>query len=871
MSGFTLGLDAPSRALRLRLIGALIVFNVLVLALSVHSVLQSRKQHELEAESLTRNVAIALEQTLSNSIGKIEFALRVVADELERELADGRIDVPLMNTMLERHAGRLPELESFRVADADGVVILGKGVSDSVRASWSDRDYFAWHREHAGDAIRVTKPIVGRIAQKYIVAFTLRYNHPDGRFAGVIAAPIAVDHFSEVLGRYDLGTYGTLILRDAELGLIARQPPIPDKPAGQIGNRGVSPEMMKLYGEGARVTTYYTPVGADGYERIVTLRRMESVPMVVVAATASDDYLATWDDEVWVAFGLAGGFALLSVLLGGGLMRQIGEAERSGRALAERKAQLQTLIEVVPDSIRFKDADGRWLMANSVCLRNFGLEADDWQGCTDAELLARHPELVDRLTAAHAYEDAAWTAGGTSRTEERGVDAEGQPTWREVIRVPLFDDVQQRRAMVEVGRDISERKRSEIELDQHRRNLEGLVAQRTAELLDTEARATHIVQSSAAGLFGVDTQGIITFVNPAACDMLGYPADKMIGTSGHTLFHHSRPDGSPYPLADCPSHGALVSGSKLRVDDEVYWHADGHAIPVMYEVHPIVQRGDVTGAVISFVDMSAQYAAARASERALAAAEQLARTRSEFLANMSHEIRTPLNGVLGFAEIGLRNHRNSDKAREAFEKIQASGVRLLGVIEDVLDFSKIEAGKMVMEQAPVDLRDVISHAVDLVHVLAQAKGLELRVERAADLPDTCLGDPMRIGQVLFNLLSNAVKYTERGCVTLSASLHDGQLAFVVADTGIGMSAAQIEQLFNPFQQGDGSTTRRFGGSGLGLAICRRMAELMRGHIEVHSTLAVGTTVEFRLPCVPLIRASAGQADQGAARGRSHFQ
>lgn len=856
MSGITFVPDAPARALRLWSIGALIVFNLLVLALSVHSVLQSRRQHELEAQTLTQNVAVALEQTLSNSIGKIEFALRVVADELERELADGRIDAAHMNWMLERHAGRLPELESFRVADADGIVILGKGVSDGVRASWADRDYFARHRDQADDAIHVTKPILGRVAQKYIIAFTLRYNHPDGRFAGVIAAPILVDHFARVLSRHDLGRHGSLILLDAELGLIARQPPIPGKPAGEIGNRGVSPEMMKFYSEGARITTYYTPVGADGYERIATLRRMESVPMVVIAATASDDYLASWTGETWATFGMAAGFALLSALLGGGLLRKIDEAERSGRALAERKAQLQTLIEVVPDSIRFKDAEGRWLMANSVCLTEFGLAAEDWQGCTDAELLVRHPELADRLTAVRAYEDAAWAAGGPSRTEEHGVNADGQPTWREVIRVPLFDQAQQRRAMVEVGRDISERKRTEIELDQHRRNLEDLVAQRTAELLDTEARATHIVQSSAAGLFGVDTHGIITFVNPAACSMLGYPADTLIGTSGHVLFHHSRPDGSPYPLAECPSHGALLSGSKLRVNDEVYWHADGYAIPVMYEVHPIVQRGDITGAVISFVNMSAQHAAARASERALAAAEQLARMRSEFLANMSHEIRTPLNGVLGFAEIGLRNHRNSDKAREAFERIQTSGIRLLGVIEDVLDFSKIEAGKMVMEQTSVNLREVIEHAVDLVKVLAQARGLELRVESAANLPGICLGDPMRIRQVLFNLLSNAVKYTERGCVTLSASLQDGQLMFVVTDTGIGMSATQLEQLFNPFQQGDGSTTRRFGGSGLGLAICQRMAELMRGHIEVRSALAVGTTVEFRLPYAPVSRAPA---------------
>jgi len=247
--------------------------------------------------------------------------------------------------------------------------------------------------------------------------------------------------------------------------------------------------------------------------------------------------------------------------------------------------------------------------------------------------------------------------------------------------------------------------------------------------------------------------------------------------------------------------------------------------------------------------MSEQRAAALARERAIVAAENLARVRSEFLSNMSHEIRTPINGVLGFAEIGYRNCQDADKARNAFDKIRTSGKRLLGVINDILDFSKIEAGKLNVERTTVALNEVIQEAVEVVQERADAKHLDLRVERAPDLPKTCLGDPLRMGQVLLNLLSNAVKFTEKGSVTLAVSCVDSTLIFRVTDTGIGMNDEQIRQLFAPFQQGDGSISRRFGGTGLGLTIAKRVAELMEGDIRVESQSGKGSTFEFRLPYV----------------------
>lgn len=232
------------------------------------------------------------------------------------------------------------------------------------------------------------------------------------------------------------------------------------------------------------------------------------------------------------------------------------------------------------------------------------------------------------------------------------------------------------------------------------------------------------------------------------------------------------------------------------------------------------------------------------------AAESSTLAKSEFLATMSHEIRTPLNGVLGFAEIGLRHAGDPDKAANAFAKILLSGRRLLGVINDVLDFSKIEAGKLSIEQTRVALAEVVEHAVDLVRELAAAKGIALRARLAADLPADCVGDPLRIGQVLLNLLSNAVKFTEEGSVDLDVRRVGDELVFRVVDTGIGMDETQRAELFNPFHQADASSTRRFGGTGLGLAISKRILELMDGSIELASRPGDGTTVEFRLPYRP---------------------
>lgn len=237
-------------------------------------------------------------------------------------------------------------------------------------------------------------------------------------------------------------------------------------------------------------------------------------------------------------------------------------------------------------------------------------------------------------------------------------------------------------------------------------------------------------------------------------------------------------------------------------------------------------------------------------EMARKEAETGSRIKSEFLANMSHEIRTPLNGVIGFIKLLLKTKLDA-RQNDYLITIQKSAANLLSIINDILDFSKIEAGKLALNQVPMDLRECVEDTLMLMAPNAHEKGLELIPMIYSDVPEKIIGDYLRIKQIIANLVNNAIKFTEQGSVVVRVMREKEEnektlICISITDSGIGLAPKIQETLFQPFSQGDSTTTRRFGGTGLGLVISKRLVEQMNGDMGVKSELNKGSTFWFTM-------------------------
>ncbi len=525
------------------------------------------------------------------------------------------------------------------------------------------------------------------------------------------------------------------------------------------------------------------------------------------------------------------------------------------------------------ESVIITDLEGRIVDANPATERMFGYTRDELLG--QRANLWHHPEEKERLSQeilTGLEQDGRWSG------EIRFVRKDGRTGWAEIVVVPLLDDEGRRIASIGVSRDITERKEARMALEAQKRLFENLVAVARATATYPTLKATlrnaldvavQITGAQRSSLFLLDKDRRVTASILARGQADEAQAKSLVGTvmdkglagwiaeyQQSALISDTRLDDRWLTLPDQPYEARSVLGVPIRAGGVLLgiltlMHAEvGHFTEE--HLHLMEAAADQMALALRNAQMfEEQYRLAAELAEARDAAEAASRAKGMFLANMSHELRTPLNAIIGYGELLAEEIEEAglpDLVEDA-RRIGRAGRQLLELINDVLDFSKIEAGKMSLYLETFPIAPLVQQVVDTAKPLVERNANRVKVQIAPDLP-MMRADQTKVRQILLNLLSNAAKFTENGEINLHVTRHDdGQVCFMVQDTGIGMSEEQIENLFQPFTQADASTTRKYGGTGLGLAISRHLCEMMGGRIEVKSSLGVGSVFQVFLPLI----------------------
>ena len=513
------------------------------------------------------------------------------------------------------------------------------------------------------------------------------------------------------------------------------------------------------------------------------------------------------------------------------LVHDVTDRDAASRALAASEEKYRTVIEQLRDVFFRTDTEGHWTFLNQAWITLTGHSVEATLGT--GHLSSVHPS--DRRLLLDAMGPLMNGDADSAVIEARYFHRAGGHRWVEVSTYPVRDEAGIVTGTMGTLRDVTERRAANDE----------------RQRLETNIR--QLLDASSEGIYGLDAQGIITFINERGSGMLGYDAGELVGKPMHETTHYWRADGSPYPLAECPIQRAVRQGIPCEVSDEVMWRKDGSSIQVEYVASPVRQGARLTGAVVNIRDITARRQAELELIVARDAAEAASRAKSDFLARMSHELRTPLNSIIGFANVLGKNKPDTmtEDQLSWCNRIATNGLHLLGLINDILDLSKIEAGRMTLELSDVPLGTLVRATVEELEMQTRDRPVLLR----ATVPDELQplrSDAARMKQVLINLIGNALKFTEQGevVVVVEADARGRPTLVSVRDTGIGIPANRLEAIFTVFEQAENTTSRRFGGTGLGLAISRSLCELMGHQLDVQSVEGVGTTMTVRLGSMP---------------------
>ncbi|MCK5871321.1 MAG: PAS domain S-box protein [Methylococcales bacterium] len=458
-------------------------------------------------------------------------------------------------------------------------------------------------------------------------------------------------------------------------------------------------------------------------------------------------------------------------------------------------------------------------------------------GFSRGELLNAPYQLINTNYHNKTFFKHLWhtiNQGNVWHGEVKNKKKNGEIYWVNQTIVPLLNSKKDCYEYLSIASDISSQK------NQHK------------ELLDNWNFMEKVTSTMAQGVYVLNVEGLCTFWNTEAENLLGWSNKELINQNLHKLIHYQNEQGHTIAIEDCPTLKSIQNKQAYTSDNEVFTHKEGYIVPISITAVPLLEDNIIVGSVAIFNDISSRKQNEKLLNNAIIDAEQASQAKSDFLANMSHEIRTPMNGIIGMTDLALDTDLN-DEQREYLDIVKESACSLLAIINDILDFSKIDAGNMVLERHSFHFENLLTEILLLSEEKAHEKNLTLRSELSvlSKLPAYLVGDSQRLRQILVNLLDNAIKFTDTGDIKLNIQLqkHTAQqynLLFSISDTGIGIEKDKHATIFDSFLQADSSVLRKFGGTGLGLSISKQLVELMGGKIWLESEEEIGSTFSFAI-------------------------
>ncbi len=508
------------------------------------------------------------------------------------------------------------------------------------------------------------------------------------------------------------------------------------------------------------------------------------------------------------------------------IIQDITDLKRAEEALRERERQLDSLMGHLPGLAYRALADEHW----TSLFASKGVE--DLTGYPGDEFTSHRLHYGDIMLPEDrpATRDAVFTALRERRmyeVEHRICHKDGSVRWIWARGHGVFAPDGSLRFIEGLNLDMTSQKQAE------------------EALRESEERFRGTFENAAIGIVHSDAAGRFLRVNEKFCAIVGYSREELLHKAFRDIIH-------PDELNDHIEHyeSCIARNAPPAVCERRFLRKDGTTVWV--EGHGSYQH-DASGrpvyAIAAVQDVSERKRLDEELRRAKEAAEFANHAKDDFLANVSHEIRTPMNAILGMAELTLDTPL-TDEQRSNLNLVLTSAEGLLSLINDLLDFSKIEAGRLDLEQTDFSLRTLLNQTLRALALRAHKKGLELACHVECDVPDGLVGDGNRLRQILLNLIGNAIKFTDAGEVIVRVRMAETDqqtvmIEFEITDTGIGIPPEKQQAIFRAFEQGDSSTTRRYGGTGLGLTISSRLVEMMGGKIAVRSEVGRGSTFSFR--------------------------